>query len=83
MSGEINKIRSERRKAFRQVKATLRLVDSGVERAQRLLTQKIQMKRNIISLSDYQKLLNIIIATDKALDGVLKEIEMISGVFTI
>lgn len=81
MALSLNELRRERKKAFRQMRQKLRVVDTQVEKGERFLKRKLALKRNLIESSDVDEFLVILKAIDLALRALIKLIEALKNIF--
>lgn len=71
----INELARQRRQVFRLMLAELRLVDSGVERAQRFGKRVLARKRNIPSDTDLDRWIDLIRSLAQQLDSLSKAMD--------
>ncbi len=83
MPVSINELARERRKGLREIKASLRQVDSAVERTERLLNRLINRKTKIPTTLDFTKVSGLAVDINKATQELMRTLARVHPIWTV
>lgn len=83
MAISINEIARERRKGLREIKASLRQVDSAVERTERLLNRLISRKTKIPTTLDFTRVSGHAVDINKTTQDLMRTLARVHPIWQI